>query len=208
MATDQEVLDSFLKVWPIERLRSMTLDEYSSVGNVDSFTRWLESGTEQLGSIWGGSSFKFGVYKRKSTEKKFAAEMYGSDGKYAWMKRFGDTAEEAFQTVHSRLLAAVDAARKGDGSAIQAVDLLPAMKWKAAFLYQDQKRPAVVSIYSDEALRYLAFGDPNAHRTIGECYAALVAQKPVGHDIFDPPDDYLLCILKCPVGHFAVTGEV
>jgi hypothetical protein len=141
MASDQEVLRKFLKVWPIERLSQMTLDEYTLVGSDDSFTRWLESGAEQLGSIWGGSSFKFGVYRRKSTSKSFTAEKYGDDGTYAWMRRYGNSAQEAFETVKKGLMTSADAARKGDGAAIEAVNLSPSVKWKTAVLYQDQTRP-------------------------------------------------------------------
>jgi hypothetical protein len=62
--------------------------------------------------------------------------------------------------------------------------LPPSLKWKTAFLYQDQSRPALVSIYSDEALRYLAFGDPSARRSFGEAYVALLALRLAGIDIF------------------------
>ena len=40
----------------------MTLDEYSKIGDKHTFTYWLESRLDQLGSIWGGSSFKFGIF--------------------------------------------------------------------------------------------------------------------------------------------------
>ena len=35
----------------------MTLSEYSDIESDATYTRWLESRTEQLGSIWGGSVF-------------------------------------------------------------------------------------------------------------------------------------------------------
>ena len=62
--------DEFLSSWPASRLAKMTLDEYSKAGSKESFTYWLESGLDELGSIWGGSAFKFGVFSRKSTEDK------------------------------------------------------------------------------------------------------------------------------------------
>jgi 5-methylcytosine-specific restriction protein B len=93
MSTDREILDAFLTAWPIDRLSAMSLEDYSSVGSEDTLTRWLESRTEQLGSTWGGSSFKFGVYRRKSTEKKFTLDRYGDDGKYAWERKYGDSAK-------------------------------------------------------------------------------------------------------------------
>lgn len=66
--------DEFLSVWPAARLATMTLDEYSLAGSKDSFTYWIESRLDELGSIWGGSSFKFGVFSLKNLEARESAE--------------------------------------------------------------------------------------------------------------------------------------
>lgn len=66
----ESLWDEFLTHWPIERLDSINLYEYTSQGTDDSFCYWLESATEKLGSIWGGSSFKFGIYARKDKSPK------------------------------------------------------------------------------------------------------------------------------------------
>ncbi|MDA3956975.1 hypothetical protein [Oceanispirochaeta sp.] len=52
--------EEFLQEWPLEKVKTMTLPMYTSVGKKDTFTYWLESRLDKLGSIWGGSSFKFG----------------------------------------------------------------------------------------------------------------------------------------------------
>ena len=67
---EYELWDEFLTVWPLTRLATMTLDDYSQAGSKDSFTYWIESRLDELGSIWGGSSFKFGVFSRKDTDDK------------------------------------------------------------------------------------------------------------------------------------------
>lgn len=33
----------FLDLWPLERIKSMSLHEYSNVGNEDTFTYWIGS---------------------------------------------------------------------------------------------------------------------------------------------------------------------
>ena len=66
--------DEFLKAWPIERLKKMSLSEYSKAGDQDTFTYWLEVKLAESGSIWGGSSFKFGVYSLKAVTEKKTAE--------------------------------------------------------------------------------------------------------------------------------------
>ena len=69
-ADGEALWDKFLDRWPLEKLGQITLQEYSEAGNNDSFTNWLESITENLGSIWGGSAFKFGVYSRDDLSEK------------------------------------------------------------------------------------------------------------------------------------------
>ena len=65
-----ELWDKFLKRWSYERLKDMTLEEYTNIKeeNDDYFCYWLESKTDKLGSVWGGSAFKFGIYRRKNGE--------------------------------------------------------------------------------------------------------------------------------------------
>ena len=55
----------FLKVWPRERIEAMTLHEYTSYNDKDTFTYWIETKLTGLGSIKGGSSYKFGIFKHK-----------------------------------------------------------------------------------------------------------------------------------------------
>lgn len=62
--------DEFLTFWPASRLATMALDEYTHAGSKDTFTYWVESRLDQLGSIRGGSSFKFGVFSRKDIDDK------------------------------------------------------------------------------------------------------------------------------------------
>jgi len=52
----QELWDNFLTTWPLAKIQSMSLSEYTNLNRSDSFCYWLEKKTESLGSIWGGSS--------------------------------------------------------------------------------------------------------------------------------------------------------
>ena len=49
--TQYGLWDEFLTVWPASRLATMTLDEFTQAGSKDSFTYWIESRLEELGSI-------------------------------------------------------------------------------------------------------------------------------------------------------------
>lgn len=72
--TANALWDAFIARWPLNTLNALTLEEYTQVkggkAGGDSFTYWLESKTEEVGSIWGGSAFKFGIYHRNNSEPK------------------------------------------------------------------------------------------------------------------------------------------
>lgn len=152
--TERETLwDNFLARWPLSSLSSMTLAEYTEAGNQDAFVYWIEKWTEALGSVWGGSSFKFGVYSRKDRSEKHddATRRYSDD--YAWVAKYGDSPEAAFETVRVLILQVASAAQAGRLDEVDAVDLGPAFKWKIAFLYQNRDAPQVVPIYRIDYLQ-------------------------------------------------------
>lgn len=148
-----QLWDDFLAAWTVERLEHMTLPEYSKAGDKECFTYWLESRTDSLGSIWGGSAFKFGIFGRKDKTVKAGGDgmSYGAD--YAWATKYGATQEQAFEAVRQEVVKVAQAARRGDLEAVDQVDLGPATKWKIAFLYQNRQHPTIVDIYKLDHLR-------------------------------------------------------
>lgn len=176
---ERDVLwDSFLSRWPLQELQDMTLEEYTQAGDNDCFTYWLEARTESLGSIWGGSAFKFGIYGRKDhTQKTGDGVAYGTD--YAWATKYGNTPAEAFRNVRKEIVNVAHAARRGDLSAVETADLGPVTKWKIAFLYQDREKPKIINIFKLEHLR--AMGSPGQQLSASELHPKLVAQMAGRH---------------------------
>ena len=108
------VWTKFLESWPVEKVRSMTLPQYHTLSDQRCFVRCLESMTENLGSIWGGTAFKFGIYQRgnaDSSGKKSRGVIYGD--KYAWRACLGHSPEEAFAAVKKNVLSVIDAVQSG-----------------------------------------------------------------------------------------------
>ena len=179
-----ELWDKFLKRWSYERLKYMTLDEYTNIKeeNDDYFCYWLESKTDKLGSVWGGSAFKFGIYRRKNGEEKedSMGRMYSD--KYAWLQKYGENKQGAFKKVKDKILKIIEYIQKGELKNIEDVDLGDAIKWKIAFLYQDRNNPKVVPIFKKEILEYLC-GVSGSN--ISELYAKLMDEKPESEDIFE-----------------------
>ncbi len=63
MENKRKLLNDFLEAFPLETLSEMPLEKYTNLNRSDSFCYWVESRTSELGSIWGGSSYKFGIYQ-------------------------------------------------------------------------------------------------------------------------------------------------
>ncbi len=149
-----ETWDEFLEFWSVERVKNMTLKEYSQVGSKESFTWWLESGTTDLGSIWGGSSFKFNVYNRGDKTNKVSTGMRGYSSEYAWLQKYGNTPNEVFEKTKSLIVEVITAIQNGDLKAIEQIDIGPTYKWKIAFLYQNRNVPLIVNVFKREPLFY------------------------------------------------------
>lgn len=136
--TNESTWDAFLADWPLERLRTMKLDEYTQAGAKNTFTYWMEARLDEYGSIWGGSSFKFGIYSRNETAPKQGDTSLAYDGHYGWYRRFGETPEAAFETVRRHVVAVAEAARAGQLEEIDDSELGPSYRWKIAFHYQNR----------------------------------------------------------------------
>jgi len=179
----QTVWDAFLAEWPLERLRVMTLPEYTAVGQSHTFTAWIESRLDKMGSIWGGSSFKFGIFSRKDKTPKTntASDSYSQD--YAWYTKYASTPEDAFAKVKSLVVQVAEAAARGDYAAIDAIDLGEAYKWKIAFHYQDRQNPGVLAAFKPKRLRAWLKGKiGNIPSQTSELYRQILLLQP-GKDL-------------------------
>jgi 5-methylcytosine-specific restriction protein B len=182
----QKIWDEFLKRWPLEAMGQTTLEQYTQAGNKDCFVYWLEVLTEKLGSMWGGSAFKFGIYSRKDQTPKPSegGTSYG-DG-YAWATKYGDSPQSAFAAVLDEVMKVAKAARQGDLASIDAADLGVVTKWKIAFLYQNRDLPSVLPIYKLDHLRS-AIGS-KANMAAAEMHAQLMADR-AGKNVLEYGDE-------------------
>lgn len=143
-----KLYDSFIAKFPLEKLNSMTLEQYTDLKRKDSFCYWVETVTRSIGSIAGGSSLKFGIY-----EYNEKPDNQNCDEKYAWAKCFGRTREEAFETIKSDIIKVAEAADKGKFEEIDEVNLGHAYKWKIAFLYSHKK---ICNFFTQEGFIYVS----------------------------------------------------
>ena len=118
--------DDFLAEWPISRLREIKLEEYTKAGSADTFTYAIEVKLSNLGSIWGGSAFKFGIYSRdpngKLTEYKPGSKQIGTSD-YAWYRKYGQTKDAAWSVVKESIVAIAEAAHDAGVQLRQVAEL-------------------------------------------------------------------------------------
>ncbi|MEF8727474.1 MAG: AAA family ATPase [Accumulibacter sp.] len=176
--------NSFLAKFPLASLSSLTLSEYTQAGDPDSFTSWIESRLDGMGSIWGGSAFKFGIYSRKDKSDKAGGEGNSYSEGYGWYSKYGVDEEAAFGQIRSLVAGVAAAAARGDLATIEAADLGQAFKWKIAFHYQDRQNPRIVAIFTTAPL--LAFlGSSDTSQSMADLQAAVMAQKGTDEEVLD-----------------------
>jgi 5-methylcytosine-specific restriction protein B len=191
---------------------TLTLVDYTQAGSKDSFTYWIESGLDELGSIWGGSSFKFGVFSRNNTDDKTSDAKLSYSDTHGWYSSLGASAEEAFALVRGHVAQVATLAAQGDLDGIEKFEHLgEAYKWKIAFHYQNRQSPVIVDIFKKAPLAVFV-GDTVA-RSMAVLQKAAVAKRPIdlgvlefGRQIWEAWSQKNLAIWKLSHGDQAFTS--
>ena len=151
---ENQRLENFLKNWPLSRVRTMPLTDYTRVNNngandyKESFCYALERLTPV--GIGGANSLKFQIYEFKNESK---IKRTNTDGRYVWHVKLGASAEIAYTKIRELITEVIDSAQAGNYEAIDSIELVSTLKWKIAFLYQNQKNPGIVGCVSEEGLK-------------------------------------------------------
>jgi len=176
--------EEFNNTWSIERLKTMSLEDYTKAGDKDTFSYWIESRLDKLGSIWGGSAFKFGIFSRKDkTDKEDGGGAAYSDD-YGWYSKYGAEQDAAFVQVRKTVVDIAEAAQRGDLDAIEKIDLGEAVKWKIAFHYQDKSTPTIVDVYKPSWLRAF-LGNSDKKLNMAALQRLVTAQKVTDEGILE-----------------------
>lgn len=156
-----KLLDDFREKWPLENLKDMTLDDYTNLNASDSFCFWLESKTSELGSIWGGSAYKFQIYRWRNKPTPGSGHL--SNGEYAWNSKHGNTKGEVFKEVKGAVCKIAQHAAAGEFEEIDNIKVFGEVcKWKIAFLYStrldnpDNPDKRLIPIYNRDMLEAAA----------------------------------------------------
>ena len=149
-------LKQFLEKWPLEKVETMTLEEYNKIDDKDSFCYWLEFETRDLINISGqANSFKFEIFERKDKNRVYASNDFKSDDVYSWRSRAGDNRNDAFNITKINIIRVIKASLAGNFKDIDSreIQLAPLYKWKIAFLYSSKQ---ILAISHIKAVKWLA----------------------------------------------------
>lgn len=138
---------SFVKFFSRKRISTMDIDDY--VAGVDlpttgyNFCYTLERKLDGLGRISGSPAPKFGVYYGKRGKK--------TEDDYQFVRKFGDTYQEAFEGVRQSLLELIDAGESENIEAITDNLISPMVKGKILCTYFPDR---YLNIFSPDHLDY------------------------------------------------------
>lgn len=179
----KKLYESFLIEFPLERLKNLTIEEYTNLNKSDSFCYWVETKLRKLGSIQGSTSYKFGIYEFNKEPREDSG--YRHDEKYAWCSKYGSDSKSAYESILSNLVKIAECAQVGDFEAIDSIDMSNMFKWKIAFLYSDYK---LLNVFSEDGIRYLSkkIGMMDSEKAkFSQMYKYLLEQKGEEEDIFE-----------------------
>lgn len=169
-----KMYDDFRQNWSLNRMQNLKLEEYTN-SNDNSFIYDVEFGTRELGSIKGRNAFIFGIYKRQDLTKQGRIKQYIYGEEYAWLNKFGEKEQEAFDKVKDAVVDVVVNAQKGDYFAIDDNPLDSMYKWKIAYLYQNKEDISITPIFTRAALELYAkkVGEYEDNMSMSELYSII-----------------------------------
>lgn len=174
----REILNEFLERWNIEKIKSMTLDEYVSVGNKDTFCQWLETKTKPLGSINGINSSKFGIYKRNKNTTP--PKNMVNDSIYSWQRFYGESRNEAFENIKNEIIQIINYSERGEFEKIDDLHLTLFVRWKISYLYSNER---LIPIFKKSVLHGIAegYGVSVSNKTKNSDIQKLIIEKKPAH---------------------------
>jgi hypothetical protein len=128
--------ESFVKKFPIDKIKDLTIDQFVQGTDGNSFCYWLEFNKIGFG-IGGGNASKFDIYKTNI------------DGKSVYVKGFGkkkiilsqEDANSEFEKLKSQIILALDYVKKGEIDKIRSLNIpmWPMVTQKILSIYYPDK---------------------------------------------------------------------
>ncbi len=174
-AINKEAITAFQQMWSSTQMTDLSLHEFV-LSNNDGWCAHVEKALQAQGIANGGSPLKFGINNYQKKYKLQKGQL--KDITYYWAAKYGETSEQAFQTIKERLQQIQQAALDKDLSSLENIEFSPSIKWKVAYLYAPE---SILPIFSRKALEKAAFKTglyPNKQYSIAHLQSHLISKKP------------------------------
>jgi len=176
------IKNEFLNRWPVEKVRNISLEEYSTFGENDTFSNWVENKIGILGSS-GISAFKFGIFGYNTNIPNYYTSRYLQDEKYSWEAKFGNNRSEVFKKVKKEIVSIIEFIENGKISEIEDLNLNSLYRWNIAFLYSNER---LIPFYSVNSLYNIAHDmGYKGKKRISEMQNFIVQNKPALMSVFE-----------------------
>src|SRR5690606_340180 len=182
-------VQQFLKLWPIESLKNLSIQDYHQAKNTNCFIAQIDS----FDPTQGDPTFAnyFDIWEPISLGKD---DKYHNEKPYSWHKRLGDNAELAFQTLKQEILNIVDAVQRRDLNAIDQIQFPQRQKWMIAFLYQDFNDPLIIPIVTKVNTKRIGYGHLYPKLPLPEFLPILLEDR--GEQAFFPYVEKLFAMVR------------
>ncbi len=134
---------SFTEKFSINKISSMSVDEYVIGKGKDTYCYWLEQKLGGLGLIFGATSKKFGIYYGRTKKDE--------NVRYRWSKNWGNDINYDFEKLRIALIELIVAGEKGDTKTLISNGISPMFKGKILSIYFPDK---YLNIFANDHLNY------------------------------------------------------
>lgn len=179
---------AFLELWPVERLKNLTVEDYHQANSKDCFIAQIDNFDPTQGKPTFANYFD--IWEPVTLGKD---DKYQNEKPYSWNKRLGNTPAEAFQNLKQEILDIVDAVQRRDLNAIDQIQFTKGLKWMIAFLYQDFSKPCVIPIVGETNIKRIGY-DSYVKTPIPEFLPILLADQ--GDQEFFPYVEKLFAMIR------------
>lgn len=165
----------FLRDFPLNRLKDLTLDDYVIGKGTASFCTHVEAKTREWATIQGSTAIKFGIYFGKTKSEQ--------ELKYRFSKKFGNKKQAAFLAVKEALLTLVADGKKKKFADIDKNPLSQLFKAKILSLYYPDIYLNVCSadhleiLASELGLQECSFSSEYQHRLLVDKSGNSITEK-------------------------------
>lgn len=184
----EKKVKAFLELWPIDRIKNLTIEDYHQANNQSSFIVQVDLFSPTENGLTMSNYYE--IWQPLTLGK---GSDYHNQIPYSWHRRFGDDLNIAFTELKQEILNIIEATKQRDLKAIDQIAFNASLKWMIAFLYQDFSDPFIIPIVTETNIKRIGYAE-YVRKPLPEFLPILLADK--GEQAFFPYVEKLFAMVK------------